>query len=365
MTAERLTHALGTLLAMRPDGKAREIVGVAQEAMDLISTRRLKLTAKAEELVEAFETRRGRAPNGLERERLMQQATLMTRRAKSHTGESREELLDRVDATIRADIDGGLSGVARSLLEAREQTMTPQEWSAQAIIELALADVQRRKSGWNRADLTAAINDALPDYLGVTDGIDVGELLDSLTEQALRYADSLDKARPGDELLPAELRLANGNSSYVAPGSRLYATPEHVRTERALVASTAVGGAVALPHPMARRFLDGLRESGIELGVDQAAAVHGVLTSGARVETLVGPAGTGKSFVVGAIARGWTDPTLHGGPPRRVFGLATSQIATDVLVGEGLTARNVDGWLATQERLSAGPGSGARPADRR
>src|SRR4029079_18385500 len=80
VTAERLTHALGVLLAMRPDGKAREIVGVAQEAMDLISTRRLKLTAKAEELIEAFEARKGRAPNGLERERLMQQATLMTRR---------------------------------------------------------------------------------------------------------------------------------------------------------------------------------------------------------------------------------------------------------------------------------------------
>ena len=287
----------------------------------------------------------------------MQQATLMTRRAKSHTGESREELLDRVDATIRADIDGGLAGVARALLEAREQTMTPQEWSPQAVIELALADVQRRKSGWTRADLTAAINDALPDYLGVTDGADVGELLDTLTAEALRIADSLDKARPGDALLPVELRLANGDSSYVAPGSRLYATPEHVRTERALVAATAVGGAAALPHAMARRFLDGLRESGIELGADQAAAVHGVLTSGARVETLVGPAGTGKSFVVGAIARGWTDPALHGGPPRRVFGLATSQIATDVLIGEGLTARNVDRWLTTQQRLTAGPGS--------
>jgi hypothetical protein len=41
-----------------------------------------------------------------------------------------------------------------------------------------------------------------------------------------------------------------------------------------------------------------------------------------------------------------------------VFGLATSQIATDVLTGEGLTARNVDRWLATQDRLAAGPGSG-------
>jgi hypothetical protein len=71
-TAELLTHALGVLVATRPDGKAREVVGVAQEAMDLISTRRRKLTAKAEELVRAFETRYGRGPSGLGRERLMQ-----------------------------------------------------------------------------------------------------------------------------------------------------------------------------------------------------------------------------------------------------------------------------------------------------
>jgi conjugative relaxase-like TrwC/TraI family protein len=45
-TEERLTHALGMLIATRPDGKSREIVGVAQEAMDLISSRRRTVTAR-------------------------------------------------------------------------------------------------------------------------------------------------------------------------------------------------------------------------------------------------------------------------------------------------------------------------------
>ncbi|MGD9528652.1 MAG: MobF family relaxase [Pseudonocardia sp.] len=355
-TEERLTHALGLLVATRPDGKAREIVGVAQEAMDLISTRRRKLTAKAAELVVAFEARHGRAPNGLERERLTQQATLMTRKAKSHTGETREELLDRIDARIRTDIDGGLAGVAQAALAAREQGgPAPMQWSPHAVIELALAEVQARKAGWTRADLTSAINTALPDYLGLPDGTDVGELLDRLTDDALQYATALDEARPGDEALPAELRLANGQSSYQAPGARLYATPEHVRTERALVAATASRGAAALPPDAAQRFLDGLRAEGLELGADQAAAVRGVLTSGARVESLVGPAGTGKSFVVGTIARAWADPALSG-RPGRVFGLATSQIATDVLAAEGLAARNVTRWLDTQTRLAASVG---------
>jgi len=362
---ERLTEVLGMLVATRPDGKAREIVGVVQKAMDLISTRRRQVTTRTQELVDAFEAKYGRAPNGLQRERLAQEATLATRRAKSHTGETRDELLDRIDTRIRSDIEGGLAGVARAVLNARPDQLMPQEWSPQAVIELALEQVQQSKAGWSRADLTAAINAALPDHIGITEGRDIGLLLDSLTDRALACATTLDRARPGDELLPAELRLDNGDSAYQAPGSTLYATPEHVRTERALVAATAAGGAAALPHPTAQQFLTGLAESGIELGPDQAAAVRGVLTSGARVETLIGPPGTGKSFVVGTIARGWTDAAhSDAGVPRRVFGLATSQIATEVLAAEGLTARNVAAWLGTQRRLAAGAGSGGpRPVD--
>ncbi|MDN5749687.1 MAG: AAA family ATPase, partial [Pseudonocardia sp.] len=325
------------------------------------------------ELVDSFETKHGRSPNGLELDRLSQQATLMTRRAKSHTGETREEMLDRIDAKIRSDIDGGLAGVARAVLDARDGAPAVQEWSPQEVIELALEEVKRAKSGWNRGDLTAAINAALPDYLGLPDGTDVSRLLDTLTEEGLRYATTLDAARPGDESLPDELRLRNGRSVYEAPGARLYATPDQVRTERALVAATTGRGATALPAAAAARFVEQLRESGIELGVDQAAAVRGVLTSGARVECLIGPAGTGKSFVVGALARAWTDPAhvptadpdeVTPGHERRVFGLATSQIATEILAAEGLTARNVTRWLDTQTRLAAGPGAGGpRPVD--
>lgn len=358
-TEERLTHALGMLVATRPDGKARELVGVSPEAMSLISSRRHAVTAKAADLIEAFEQRHGRAPNGLERDRLSRQATFATRSAKSHDGQTREQVLDRVDAQVRGEVAGGLSGIAAAALAAREQAPAPMVFSPQAVIEVALEEVQRSKAGWTESDLIRAINTALPDYLGIPDGADVGDLVDQLAAEALRYANTLDAARPGDEHLPAEMRLRNRDSAYQAPGARLYATPGHVRTERVLVAATTAGGTAAMPREVAQRFLRGLAESGIELGVDQAAAVRGVLTSGARVESLVGPAGTGKSFVVGTIAKAWTDPELTGGSQRRVFGLATSQVATDVLAGEGLTARNVSRWLATQDRLAAGTAQGA------
>ncbi|GEL26780.1 hypothetical protein PSU4_57340 [Pseudonocardia sulfidoxydans NBRC 16205] len=357
-TEERITSALGMVLATRPDGKAREVIGVPAEAMELISTRRRKLTAKAAELVSGFEARYGRAPTSYERERINQAATLATRKAKSHHGEARTDLLDRIDARIRADVRGGLAGVADAALAARPSgpaASSGQAWSPTAVMETALADVQSRKSTWTRADLTAAINAALPDYLGLADGAAVAELLDSLADRALTWATPMDAARPAEDALPAELRLANGESVYQQPGARLYATPDQVRIEQILTAAATQGGAAALPTHAANRFLAGLTEQGIALGADQAAAVRGVLTSRARVETLVGPAGTGKSFVVGALARAWSDPELYGGSPRRVFGLATSQVATNVLAGEGLQARNVARWLVTQDCLAAPP----------
>ena len=237
------------------------------------------------------------------------------------------------------------------------------------MIETALADVQSKQAAWTTPDLTKAISDALPDHLGITDGAQIAELLDGLTVEALRHAILLDAERPGEAALPAELRRANGESAYQAPGARLYATPAHVHTERTLLAATRARDGAALSADAARRFVEMLAEAGIELGADQAAAVRGVLTSGARVECLVGPAGTGKSFVVGALAKAWQDPDLWADdaaepatneqlPPRRVFGLASSQIATEVLAGEGVAARNIARSLATQNRLDAGRAGG-------
>ena len=92
---EHLTRSLGVRFATRPDGKAREILGVRPEVMELFSSRRRAITAKTAELVRAFESRFGRAPNSLELDRLQRQATFATRPVKSHEGETVEERLDR------------------------------------------------------------------------------------------------------------------------------------------------------------------------------------------------------------------------------------------------------------------------------
>jgi conjugative relaxase-like TrwC/TraI family protein len=353
-TEEHLARSLGIWVATRPDGKSREIVGIREQVLNLFSSRRRAITKATAELVRAFEARYGREPNPLELDRLQHQATLATRPRKSHDGETTEQRLDRMEAQLRAEIDTGLLQVATDVLNLAGKAPEPERWSPRAVIEAALADVQQTKAAWTAADLTRAISNALPDRLGDLDGAQIAELLDTLTAEGLRLATPLIPDRPGTDALPDELRLADGRSAYDAPGAKLFATPEHVHSERMLAAGTTRRGAPTLTADAVTEFLTRLSSAGVELGADQAAAVRGVLTSGASVESLVGPAGTGKSFVVSVLNHAWTDPTLWDGQQRKVVGLAASQIATNVLAEEGLPARNIIRWLHVQQRLAEG-----------
>ena len=356
---QHLTGSLGVEFATRPDGAAREVVGIDQTVTDLFSSRRRAISGKTRTLLQGFEAKFGRAPNALELDRLQRSAAFATRNAKSHDGETVEQRLQRWDTQLRGEVRGGLRAVAEDVLDRRQggwfgRGPRPRRWREREVIETALADVQATKSAWTAPDLTRAISNALPDYLGQHSPHKIARLLDGLTAKALRLAVPIDAAQPGSTQLPDHLRRADGTSSYEAPGGRLYATPDHLHTERLLSAASVDRGAPAITAGRARHFVAALSGAGLTLGADQATAVSGILTSGAKVESLIGPAGTGKSFVVGVLAKAWQDPDLWSGARHRVVGLATSQIATEVLTGEGLAARNIASWLATQQRLADG-----------
>ncbi|MFI7059390.1 MobF family relaxase [Kribbella sp. NPDC050124] len=364
---QHLIKALGVQFVTRPDGKAREIVGIDQAVMDMFSSRRKAITKKTAPLVAAFEARKGREPNNLELAYLQQQASLATRKAKSHTGEAVEQRLERWDRQLRAEVSGGLGKVARDVLALRQRQWLPGRINQAKVLETALAEVQAKQATWRAADLTRAISDALPDNLGNMRPARIERLLDRLTERGLKLAQQVDADRPGHSTaelaaLPEELRRGDGSSAYAAPGATRYVTPDHVKAERQLAASGYARGAAAMSPPSAQEFVERLTADGLQLGADQEAAVRGILTSGAKVETLVGPAGTGKSRVVGALARAWKDSGLWEGQQRRMVGLAASQVATEVLAADGVTAMNITRWLITQHRL--GVDSIPRPEDR-
>ncbi|MPZ64547.1 MAG: relaxase domain-containing protein [Pseudonocardiaceae bacterium] len=351
-----LTRALGVRFETRPDGKAREVVGVRQEIRDMFSARRQQITAKAEKLIGAFRDRFGREPSALERDRLSRQATMATRRAKSHVGENNGQRLDRWAAEAHAVMRGGLAEVARHVLGRAQQADPAATWDERDVIERALETVTKgRQSDWSRHDLTRAISDELPGHLGVDiDTGDVSPLLEGLTDRALEHAVV---TRPGEDTtgMPAWLLREDGRSVFETPGGARYATRGQMAAALSLRAAAVQRGAARLSDAEAADVVSRFAESGVELGADQAAAVRGVLTSGARVETLLAAAGTGKSFTVSALADTWVD----GG--RRVFGLAPSEVATDVLREETITARNVAAWLTTQARLDNTEPGGSDP----
>ncbi len=361
----RLVATLGLQVAMRPDGVSREIVGVDQAVMDLLSTRTHDITPKTAALAQAYEAQFGHPPNALQLYRLSRVATLATRPGKEHTGQTAEERLDEwdrrvreVDKGLRAELAGGLADVAWETLRLADRTQEPAEIDPAVAAEIAVAEAQGVQSRWGESNLMKAVSNALPDYVGPLTGEEFEELLRGVAAKGLaEHCTKLTAPAPGADTLPAGERLANGRSAQQRPGGDLFASKDHVRSERVLRAAAVQRGAVVMDPALVELFIRELAEVGTELGVGQARAVRGVLGSGARVESLVGPAGTGKTLVVGALAKAWTDPTLWGGVPRRCFGLATAQIATDVLTGEGLTARNVTAWLRAQERLAQGRGS--------
>ena len=312
---------------MRPDGKSREILGIDQAVNDLFSSRRRTITPKAQEFVAAF----GAATAG---SRPRWSSTGCTGRPRCAPGRASPTTGKRWSSgwsggrpRSSAELSIGLDKVAADVLALANQDRWRRRFDPDAVMQMALADVQAKKASWTKADLARAIDDALPDYLGGLNGSrcrGVDRRAHPASDRAASVSMSPDG--PAAESLPAELRLADGRSVYERAGERLYATEDApaLRTRAARGRRRAHRGPASRPSWRPRSSTSS-RESGIELGVDQAAAVRGVLASGANLESLVGPAGTGKSFVVGTLAHAWTDPALWGGEQHRVFGLATAR----------------------------------------
>jgi conjugative relaxase-like TrwC/TraI family protein len=350
---EELSRRLGVRWVMRADGQAREVEGIDQAVMDLFSERAGHINRTLAGRVSEFERAHGRAPNALELSRMRQQAALGTRRAKTSAGETAADRLDRWDAELRAEVAGGLSAVAEQVREQGQARRRPaaERFSPVGVIAEAVDACQSKRAAFSRSELERQITLRLP-ALGGLSAPDVRELVSGLAAQAITDLVPVTGGQPVDGQVPTELRLANGESVYAAPGSVRYATRDHIVAEQALRRAAVTRGRHALPVSAVAGWL-GVRGQG--LGQDQAAAVRGLLTSGAAVSVLVGPAGTGKSHTVGRFTEAWSDLTGGAG---RVFGLATSQIATEVLIEDGVAAMNTARWESLQGRLDDGTDAG-------
>ena len=341
-----VTAATGARFELRGDGVAREIVGVDADLMAEASTRRGQVTVRVGELMDAYRETHGREPGPAARKAMADMAALDTRAAKGpESGPSAvatwsAERVARLVATVDEVAMAGHQPDTATIPDtgdgqAREVTVAGRE----AVMAAAIDDVQARYAVWTVGNLTAALDARLGDAAAL--GVPVAErpaVLEDLTRRALRTSEVVLVSAPDPVAVPDELRRADGGSLYRRANGQRYVTASHLATEDRVLAQARGGLGLAIAGPQAELLQVELAAAG--LSPDQVAAVAGIVSSGRVGDVLVGPAGAGKSRTVGELARTWTAHT--GG---RVLGVATSQIATRNLAGDGLEAINSTRFL--------------------
>lgn len=332
-----LERELPVVFATRPDGKAREILGIDPELCAEASSRRATIEARVAERVAEFVEQYGHEPSPQQLKQITQTETLDSRSAKTDlspetqidnwTSSKLDRLSESLDQAADARLTADLAGKPDAKLGAHA--------TIEDALEAAVESVQHQYSTWNIGNLTAAIRTEIKKSPGLRG--DYEELAQQVVRAGNQYG-VLTVSATDPTTVPAALQRADGRSIYRPHVDEKYATERHLSTEERVVIGARQLTAPAIEGTDLELLRVELEANG--LNADQAAAVLGTVSSGRAGDVLIGPAGAGKSHTVGALTEVWRE--RFGG---RVLGLATSQRATQELEGHGLEAINTTRFL--------------------
>ena len=336
-------QSLGLRWWDRPDGNGRELVGVSQEIIDLYSSRERAVSTLAGRWQAEWEQQQGRPCPSRVRHAFRQAAALQTRARKSKTPPTAEQQSQMWGAKFAQQVGEELTQLAdRIVAEATAHQGEAVSWSMAEVIERTLTRLEAKQAMWSYSDVLRAVSSELPANLGGRPDR-VKDLLIDAADAVWDASVALNDHEPTTGL-PPEMLLADGRSSYQSPAGQMRTSATILAAEQALREAVTATGARAVTAEQADAAIAHAM-TGRTLGADQLAFIRGALTSESQIVHLVAPAGTGKSYAIGALADAWT---ASGG---RVFGTATSQIATEVLTQDGLNAMNITQWLKRGEPL--------------
>jgi conjugative relaxase-like TrwC/TraI family protein len=326
-----LTDRLGLSFADRKDGfpdkrAVREIVGLDGELLRVWSSRRADIEPALAELRLEFQADHGRPPTTIEGQKLAQQATLDTREGKHLPRSLRDQRASWRAEAITVLGDERFSQTLRRVLTPQRRSTRPLP-DVDAVAREVVATIQAERATWQsnhvraEAERQVRCSAAVPHVL-------MDQFVDDVVARTLSPALSiaLTPHRETDE--PTALRRADGTSVYEIAGSHRYSSTAILDAEqRVLAHANRRDGRALDPSAIALALLEGTA-NGVQLGADQAAMVRELAGSGARVQLVLAPAGTGKTVTMRAVAHAWT---ASGG---NVIGLAPSAAAARVLGDE-------------------------------
>jgi conjugative relaxase-like TrwC/TraI family protein len=323
---QHLRDRLGVQFAERTDtapGKrpVREIVGVNPMLNQRWSSRRVLIKDRQGELAARFQRDHGRPPTPVEAFHLAQQATLETRDAK-HEPRSLTEQRAAWQAEAIETLGGpeaiqAMINKALNPLAIKSPTVDA-EWVA-ATADKVLAAVEEHRSTWQSWHVRAEAQRHLRAAEIDTDKVD--QLVELLVAEVLQTRSVALTRTEVNISEPAALRRAAGSSVYTVAGSELFTSARILTAEQRLVSTAGRSdGRVVEAEAVDLALLESAA-NGNQLDAGQAALVHAMCTSGARVQLAIAPAGAGKTTAMSALARAWAD---SGG---QVLGLAPSAAA--------------------------------------
>jgi len=353
--ADMLTEALGVgwdETATKQGMTKHEITGVPVDLMAEFSQRRAAIDGKLDELVTEFSERHGRPPTSTERIRLAQQATLETRMAKQHhsLAELSTAWRERAEPYLDTDPVAFVTGLKdRTDLPPLRADDLPDEMLSD-LAGVVVQTVAERHSTFSRANVLAEVHRQIAGvrFASPDDRVAVAE-----RTAGMAVAGSLQITPPELHHTPARFRRMDGTSQLRPVGHHLYTTTTLLDAEARLFESARLTDGPTVTVPTVAAVTEALLPGrDYALSVDQALAVEKIVTSGRRIDVLVGPAGTGKSTTMAGLRAVWE--AEHG--PGSVVGLAPSSAAAEVLADElGIDTENTAKWLYEHRRGNSGP----------
>jgi conjugative relaxase-like TrwC/TraI family protein len=343
--SDLLTEALGVGWEerMTPGGMTKsEMMGVPVDLMAEFSQRVAAVRTRKAELIERFELAHGREPTGVESIRLAQQANLETRQDKVH--QSLAEMTDgwreRAARYLDSDPTTFVAGLANRnelpLLGAGDLS----EEMLQEVAGVVLEGVSERHATFGRANVLAEVHRQLQGlrFVSPDDRVVVAE---RTTDTAL--AMTICVTTPELHHVPERFRRADGTSRMRPKDRNRYTTPTLLEAEARLFGAARSLDAPVVSVGTVKAVAEmNLAGRDVTMSSDQALAIEAIVTSGRRLDLLVGPAGTGKTTTMAGLASAWE--AEHG--KGSVVGLAPSATAAQVLADElGIETENTAKWL--------------------
>jgi len=349
--ADRLTNTFGIGWERRDRGPDRsvqwEIAGVSDDLLAEFSSRSRDIEHVKDRLIDEFVTTHGRRPSARQVVKLRAQATLETRPEK--TIHSLAELT--ADWRRRAEplLGAEPTAWARRVALGRAAPVMSADAVPPDLVDGVAAQVvdvvSQKRATWTYWNLWA---EASRQTMGwrLANAVDREQVVARVVDAATRRSVQL---TPGERAsTPAAMRRPDGTSTLRPQHSEKFTSHELLAMEhRLLHLADDTRGPIVARATTSRDVVGRTHDDGVRLDTEQARAVAQLLTSGRRLDVLVGPAGTGKTTTMRALAVGWTAAYGRGS----VVGMAPSAAAAQVLAEDlGIRCDNTAKWIHDHRR---------------